>query len=73
MSFDTDADLEPYPGCAMPVGRKAQFWREYFRVNLHMRIETRSIIDCILRELELCEQQLIGQRAEKEELCSDGT
>ena len=72
MSLDTHEDREPYPSCALPVGMKAQFWREYFRMNLHMQIERRSIIDCILWELELCEQQLVSVNAEKESICGDG-
>ena len=53
-------DTTPYPGCALPVGMKAQFWRGYFLTNLHERIETRSIVDCVLRELELAEAQLLS-------------
>jgi hypothetical protein len=56
-------DTTPYPGCALPVGMKAQFWRSYVAINLHTRIETRSVVDCVLRELELAEAQLVALRA----------
>lgn len=52
---DARPDTTPYPGCALPVGMKAQFWRSYFVTNLHTPIETRSVLDCVLRELELAE------------------
>jgi hypothetical protein len=42
---------------------KAQFWRSYFATNLHMRIETRSVVDCLLRELELAEAQMLALQA----------
>jgi len=56
-------DTTPYPGCDLPVGMKAQCWRSYFLTNLHARIETRSVVDCVLRELELAEAQLVTLRA----------
>lgn len=53
-------DTTPYPSCALGFGMKAQFWRSYFATNLHQRIETRSPVDCILRELELVEATLVA-------------
>jgi hypothetical protein len=58
-------DVEPSTGCAMPVGMRAQFWRDYFRVNLPMQIERRSVIDCLLVELERCEREIVQARAQQ--------
>jgi hypothetical protein len=52
----SDGD-DVYTGCAMPIGQKAHFWREYFSRNLHERIQYRSLLDHILRdfaEVERC-------------------
>ena len=58
-------DTTPYPGCALPVGMKAQFWRSYFVTNLHMRLEVRSPVDCLLRELEIAEAELVTFQADQ--------
>jgi len=51
-----------YPGCAMPVGMKADFWRQYFFVNLRERIQRRSILDEVLQELERSEERELRLR-----------
>jgi hypothetical protein len=41
---------------------KAQCWRSDILTNLHARIETRSLVECVVRELELAEAQLVTLR-----------
>lgn len=52
-----------YPGCAMPVGLKAAFWRQYFQTNLRERIQARSIMDEVLQELARCEERVLALQA----------
>jgi hypothetical protein len=56
---DTDAT---YKGCALPIGRKAHFWREYFFINIHERVQYRSLIDCILRDFAEVERKYLAQQ-----------
>ena len=52
----SDCD-DTYTGCAMPIGRKAAFWREYFTATLHIQIEYRSDQDALLRDFAEVERQ----------------
>ena len=48
-----------YTGCAMPIGRKAECWRESFFRNLHEGIQYRSLQDCLLRDFAEVERQYL--------------
>lgn len=54
----SDCD-DGYTGCAMPIGRKAEFWRQYFLTNLHIRVEYRSDQDCLLRDFAEVERRYL--------------